>query len=297
MWSDGAMESAFMAVPYRGGNITPDQQMRLRSTNSWKFPDGTVFIKNLDLVVDAVHPAAPRRRLETQILVRDDSGAVYGATYKWRPDNRDADLLTAGLSEDILVTNATGVHTQTWYFASPADCLTCHTPGAGYVLGVNTRQLNGNFTYPATGSTDNQIRTLNRLGMFSPAINETKIAGFQKLSALTDANTSPDERVRSYLDANCAQCHRPGGVGNYDARYETPVADQHIINAPAAIPLGLANARIVSPGDVDHSVLYQRLISTNLTVKMPPLSHNRIDARAAQVIGDWIRQLPAATSQ
>ena len=297
MWSDGAMESAFMAVPYRGGNITPDQQMRLRSTNSWKFPDGTVFIKNLDLVVDAVHPAAPRRRLETQILVRDDSGAVYGATYKWRPDNRDADLLTAGLSEDILVTNATGVHTQTWYFASPADCLTCHTPGAGYVLGVNTRQLNGNFTYPATGSTDNQIRTLNRLGMFSPAINETKIAGFPKLSALTDANTSPDERVRSYLDANCAQCHRPGGVGNYDARYDTPVADQHIINAPAAIPLGLANARIVSPGDVDHSVLYQRLTSTNLTVKMPPLSHNRIDARAAQVIGEWIKQLPAATGQ
>jgi hypothetical protein len=293
MWDDGAVKSYFMAVPNQGGVITPDQQLRLRPTGFWKFPDGTVFIKNLDLVVDETHPAAPRRWLETQILVRDDSGAVYGATYKWRPDHRDADLLTAGLSEDILVTNAAGVRTQTWYYASPADCLTCHTPGAGYVLGVNTRQLNGNFTYPATGTTDNQIRTLNRLGMFSPALDEMKIAAFPKLSALADVNVSLVERARSYLDANCAQCHRPGGVGNYDARYDTPIAGQHIIDFPAAVTLGLINARIVMPDDIANSVLYQRLTSTNLTVKMPPLSHNRVDARAAQVIGDWINSLPA----
>jgi hypothetical protein len=297
MWSDGALESYYMAVPNRGDAITPDEQLRLRPAGFWKFPDGTVFIKNLDLVVDETHPGAPRRRLETQILVRDDSGAVYGATYKWRPDDRNADLLTAGLNEDILVTNATGVRTQTWYYASPADCLTCHTPGAGYVLGVNTRQLNGNFTYPATGISDNQIRTLNRMGMFSPAINEANIGGLPKLASLTDVNVSLEQRVRSYLDANCAQCHRPGGVGNYDARYDTPLPDQHILNAPAAVTLGLANPRIVSAGDTGNSVLYQRLTATIPTVKMPPLSHNLVDARAAQVVGGWINSLPVKTAE
>jgi uncharacterized repeat protein (TIGR03806 family) len=292
MWDDGAVKNYYFAVPYNGEAITPDQQIRLRATNSWKFPDGSVFVKNLDLVVDETNTNAPRRRLETQILVRDINGAVYGATYKWRADNRDADLLTAGVNEDILITNATGVRTQTWYFASPADCLTCHTPTAGYVLGVSTRQLNEDFTYPATGITDNQIRTLNRLGFFSPAISETRIAGFPKLAALTDVKVPLAERVRSYLDANCAHCHRPGGVGNFDARFETAAENQHIVNAPAAVTLGFANARIVAPGDVAHSVLYQRIINPVPTVKMPPLAHNQVDARAAQVIRDWINSLP-----
>jgi hypothetical protein len=296
MWSDGAIESNHIALPYRGDPITPEEQLRLHPTGFWKFPDGTVFIKSLDLVVDETNANVPRRRLETQILVRDDSGGVYGATYKWRRDNLDAELVTASVSEDILITNNTGVRTQTWTYASPADCLTCHTPGAGYVLGVNTRQLNGNLKYSATGVTDNQIRTWNRLGMFCPAIDAADIPSFSKLSALTDMKAPLEQRVRSYLDANCAECHRPGGAGNYDARYDTPLTRQKIVDAPAAVTLGLTDARIVRPGDTVHSVLYQRINATNPAVKMPPLSHDRVDARAVRVFGEWIERLPMSNA-
>jgi uncharacterized repeat protein (TIGR03806 family) len=296
MWSDGAIKSCYLAVPSNGGLITPDEQMRLHLTNSWTFPAGTVFIKNFDLTVDERNPAVPRRRLETQILVRDVNGAVYGVTYKWREDNREADLLTAGLNEDILITNATGIRTQTWYYASPADCLTCHTPAANYVLGVNTRQLNGDYTYPATGVTDNQIRTLNRLGLFSPAINEANISSYPKLAALKETGASLEERVRSYLDANCAQCHRPGGAANFDARYDTPLASQHLTNFPAGVSLGYTNAEIVMPGDIWRSVLHDRLATNAPIIRMPPLARNLIDTNAVQVIRDWINSLPRPVS-
>ena len=55
----------------------------------------------------------------------------------------------------------------------------------------------------------------------------------------------------------------PAAAGiTFDARYDTPLADQHLINAPAAVTLGLNDARIVKPGDTGQSVLYQRLINS-----------------------------------
>ena len=139
-------------------------------------------------------------------------------TYKWRPDNSDADLLTTSSNETIAITTPGGTVTQTWYYPSPADCLQCHTPQANYVLGVNARQLNTTFAYPG-GVTDNELRTINRLGLLNPAIDEASIPGIERLYSLTNQTASYEQRARSYLDANCAQCHLPGGTGpSFDAR-------------------------------------------------------------------------------
>ncbi len=293
LWSDGAVKSRYMAVPDNGGVITPDEQISFAPTNSWTFPAGTVFVKNFDLVVNQTNASVPLRRLETRLLVRDINGAVYGVTYKWRPDNSDADLLTTSSNEVIQVTNSTGVTSQTWYYPSPADCLTCHTPIAKYVLGVNARQLNGNQLYPATGNTDNQLRTLNRLGLFNPAFDEGTVSNIDALSSLTNLSASFEQRARSYLDANCAQCHQPGGPGiTFDARYDTPLAQQNITNVPAAFSLGFDNACIVKAEDVWRSMIWQRMNTTNSSIKMPTLARNLVDTNAVAVMAGWINSLP-----
>jgi uncharacterized repeat protein (TIGR03806 family) len=292
LWSDGALKTRYLAVPNNGGIITPNEQIAFAPTGSWTFPAGTVFVKTFELNTDTTNPNV-RHRLETRLLVRDINGAVYGVTYKWRADNSDADLLTGSLSENILITNATGMSTQTWYYPSPADCLTCHTPVAHYVLGVNSRQLNSGLAYPATGVTDNQLRTLNRLGLFAPAFDEAGITNFEKLSSLTNFAASLQERARSYLDANCAQCHQPGGTGiTFDGRYDTALASQNITNYPASVSLGYDNTKIIAPKDIWRSMIYQRMNTTNNLYKMPTLARNLIDTNAVQVFADWINSLP-----
>jgi uncharacterized repeat protein (TIGR03806 family) len=297
LWSDGALKTRYLAVPNAGGLITPANQIGFSPTNYWTFPAGTVFVKTFQLNTDTSDPTV-LRRLETRLLVRDVNGAVYGVTYKWRGDNSEADLLTNSLTENILITNTTGVTTQTWYYPSPADCLKCHTAVASYVLGVSAPQLNGNFTYPATGVTDNQLRTLNRLGIFNPAFDEAAIATYPQMSAITNNAAPLEQRSRSYLDANCAQCHQPGGTGiTFDARYTTPLMNQNITNFPAAVNLGYDNACIVKSQDVWRSVLWQRMNTTNTTIQMPPLARNVIDTNAVAVLSAWINSLPGTPAE
>jgi uncharacterized repeat protein (TIGR03806 family) len=293
LWSDGAAKTRWFSVPNSGPPYTPDEQINFASAGEWSFPAGTVFIKHFDLVTNEVTGA--KRRLETRLLVRDVTGAVYGQTYKWRADNSDADSITAGLNEDIAITTDSGVRTQTWFYPGPSDCLVCHTPAANYVLGVKTRQLNGSLTYPSTGNTDNQLRALNRVGLFNPAFDEAAISSFSNLVALTNLSATLENRARSYLDANCAQCHRAGGSGpTVDARYDVPLSAQHITNFPAGVSdLGISdNAMIVMPKDLWRSVLYLRMNTTDHAIQMPTLARNLIDTNAVSVIADWINSLP-----
>jgi uncharacterized repeat protein (TIGR03806 family) len=281
-WSDGADKSRWVAIP--SGKIA------FAPSGEWSFPAGTVFVKTFELP-DAANPRV-KHRLETRLLVRDSAGGVYGVVYKWRRDGSDADLLSTGETEEIPVKSANGaVARQTWYYPSRKDCLTCHTARAGGVLGVKTRQLNRRFTYPS-GITDNELRTWNHIGLFMPSLNDTELADLPSLASADDSSRTLEDRARSYLDANCAQCHRPGGtVAAFDARYDTPLQRQGLIDAPVLIDEGIDRPRVISPHDIWRSIAYMRM-NTLGDIKMPPLARETIDQRGVQLLNAWIMSMP-----
>jgi uncharacterized repeat protein (TIGR03806 family) len=285
LWSDNARKQRWISVP-SGGFI------HFASTGEWTFPNGTVFVKHFDLPVDDTNTNV-LRRLETRFLARDTNGAVYGITYKWRTNYTDADLVTNALTENIAISTAAGYRTQQWFYPGPLDCLRCHTPAANYVLGPKTRQLNGNFDFPAPGGSDNQLRVWNHVGLFDTNLSDSLLPNYDKLVNINDTNAPLTYRVRSYLDANCAQCHRPGGAPAFwDARYDTPLPNQNIVNGTVGNTLGISGAKVVVPQDTSKSILYLRANSLD-TFKMPPLARNTIDSNAVATISQWINTLSA----
>jgi uncharacterized repeat protein (TIGR03806 family) len=282
-WSDGAQKQRWVYAP-------PGELIHFSPEGEWSFPPGTVFVKNFELSTDEMHPGI-RRRLETRLLVCDSVGGVYGLTYKWRPDNSDADLLETNFTEDITVKTATGIRIQSWYYPSRADCLACHTENANYVLGVKTRQLNRDFHYP-NGVTENELVAWKKRGLFDVDFSDADVKTFPALAPLDNLTRSLADRARSYLDANCAQCHRPGGtVANFDARYDTPLEEQGIVDGRVLIDERIDGARIVAPNDVWRSVLLLRMSAVG-GYQMPPLARNTEDKAAARLLREWIESMP-----
>jgi len=270
-WSDGAQKQRWMSLP--------EAKIGFATHGEWTFPAGTVFVKNFDLATNDDDPRQTRR-LETRLLVRSSDGSVYGATYKWRPDNSDADLLPTNLTENVVVRTASGTRTQSWYYPSREDCRTCHTDRAGGVLGVKTRQFNRDL-----------LTSWGRLGLFDHAPSDAELAACVFLARSDDTNRALEDRARSYLDVNCANCHRPGGtVAYFDARYDTPLAQQGLIDGPVLINEGIDHARMIAPNDRWRSILYMRA-NTLEGFKMPPLARQTVDQAGMTLLRQWIESL------
>jgi uncharacterized repeat protein (TIGR03806 family) len=260
-WSDGASKRRWVSLPH-------GTAIRFALHGAWSFPAGTVFVKHFE---------ADGRRLETRLLVREAAGGVYGASYKWRADNSDAELVTEARFEGG------------WYYPGRDDCRKCHTVASGGVLGVNAKQLNRDVT-GAPGA-ESQLRRWERLGMFAERLCIDP-AQVPSLARADDEAHSLEDRARAYLDVNCAMCHRPGGAAaDFDARYETPLERQLMIDVPARINLGLDRARFVAPRDPWRSVILARM-TTLEQIKMPPLGHETIDRAGIELLRRWIMTLP-----
>ena len=292
LWTDGAAKKRWVAIPNNGSYDTPGEQVIFSPDSEWSFPEGTVFIKHFEMPLDENNPAIIKR-LETRFLVRGKNNKVYGVTYMWNAAGTDAELLTGSESKPYTISHADGTQSnRIWTFPDRGQCINCHNDHAGGVLGVKTHQLNGNITYPSTGISDNQLRTWNHLGIFSTALNEADIPAYLRSDYIANASASAENRVRAYLDANCAHCHRPGSGINasFDARLSTPLESQELVEGALHGSYGMTDAAVVKARDHTRSILLKRDNSLGNDA-MPPLGKNVIDETYIQVLEEWIGSL------
>ena len=273
-WSDGAAKTRHLAVP-NGTTIS------VAADADWQFPAGSVLMKTMELAGKPV---------ETRLLMRHPDGGWAGYTYEWDSAGTKATRVRGGKTKFI--------SGQDWIYPSEGQCQQCHTTAAGFSLGAETGQLNGNQLYATTGRLANQLETLSYIGLVLPAISNP--ASLPVLPAPTDAAGSLDQRARAYLHVNCANCHRPNGPTgvSMDLRYAVPLnlASTNTCDVPPqAGDLGIANARLIAPGSASRSILLQRLLRRD-ALGMPPLGSSLPDAAGAQLISNWIAQLPGCNT-
>ncbi|MEM6799822.1 MAG: PQQ-dependent sugar dehydrogenase [Bacteroidota bacterium] len=293
-WSDSAAKYRWMIVPNDGSHDSPEERIHYTEKGNWQFPKGAVLVKHFDLILDENNPGNSRR-LETRLMVHGDDGSYYGLSYRWDDNQQDATLLTGSREDTFNIQSLTGPKEVVWYYPSRAECITCHNDVSHSVLGPSARQLNKEIFYPLSGRSSNQIKTLAHLGMFQslPDTNSAVLANLQSSTPTDDLTKNLEDRARSYLDANCAYCHRPGSGnrGFFDARLSTELENQGILYGNVNDDLGIRGARLIIPGNLEQSVLYQRLKAVHESIAMPPLAKNRRDAKGIKLIADWINSL------
>jgi mono/diheme cytochrome c family protein len=113
---------------------------------------------------------------------------------------------------------------------------------------------------------------------------------YRRLADPRDPKADLDRRARSYLQANCAQCHVEAGGGNglMNLELDAPREKTHLFGAkPQHQTFGIAEPLLIAPGDPDRSVLLQR-VSRRGPNQMPPLASSVVDEEAVRMLRNWI---------
>lgn len=212
-----------------------------------QFPDGTILVKTFYYFNDKRDPLKGKRLIETRLLIKNNGQWVAG-TYVWNTAQTDAALMTGGSSTPVTWIDA-AANTRTINYRIPAskDCASCHNANNGIMpIGIKVRNLNIDVvrnSSTALRTTINQLQYLQEAGIMAP-VNPSH---FSTLPAWQNDHYSLEERVRAYLDVNCAHCHSDAGsCANSGVRFawEMPLADTRIADKRNRIVTLLTKGRM-----------------------------------------------------
>jgi glucose/arabinose dehydrogenase len=278
VWSDGALARRLLAVSSAKPAPVTD------AAGALNLPDGSAVVRTLELPT-----SNGPRRVETQLMYREhETWRFY--TYAWNEAQTDAELVR----EEGETRPVAGIPNRAWHYSSRGECTICHSTQSHFTNGLNLAQLNRDGDFTAIGRrVENQISVLAAAGIVALPAGKPAAELPRKVDPF-DPSQPLAARARSYLDANCAHCHRFGGVGgraNFQFLESIPMAKAGIIDGKPLVPLLGADSRVVTPGRPDRSELYHR-ITLQTGGRMPLIGSEQSDKAGVDLIRQWIEQLP-----
>jgi len=264
--------------------------------NVLEFPVGAVLIKTF--YYDNVQPANTTKIIETRLLIRKADGwKLYD--YIWNEQQTEAYLDTDGNGVFVPVTWIENGSTKstTYKIPSQTECVTCHKININQTangeketpIGPKPQNLNTLYNYGTT--TKNQLEKWKQMGY----INNTLPALSSIYSTVDWRDTSKPLalRARSYIDMNCAHCHRVGGHCDYvPQRFDFSNTNNYTLGI-CLTPLFQVpdHPYVIKAGDADQSELVYRIDTNEGSEMMPIIGRTLIHDEGVQLIKDWINSL------
>ena len=180
-----------------------------------QFPDGTILVKTFYYFNDKRDPAKGKRLIETRLLIKNNNQWVAG-TYVWNQEQSEATLATNGSNTPVNWIDEKAVTRKISYRIPAArDCASCHNAN-NTIMPIGLKVRNLNIAVVRNGSSINQLQYLHETGV----MNDMNPQQFSALPAWQNEKYSIQDRVRAYLDVNCAHCHSdPGSCARSAVRF------------------------------------------------------------------------------
>jgi uncharacterized repeat protein (TIGR03806 family) len=277
LFSDYASKLRFVKLP-------AGQSVAYNPDSVLQFPVGTAIVKTFYYPIDERNPKKGRRLMETRVLLHEAKGWV-ALPYIWNKEQTDAVLEVAGGSDQVSWIDGAGKK-QSFEYQVPNmnQCKGCHErSGEMTPIGPSIRQLNDG----------RQLQHWETAGLIK-GLPKDHIPALVNYS---DASASLDDRVKAYLDINCAHCHNPTGPARSSGLYLTWDSKDRtaygFLKPPVAAGRGSGNLSYdIVPGKPEQSILHYRMASRDPGVMMPELGRQLTHHEGVELVRSWIASLP-----
>ncbi len=262
--------------------------------NAFNFPTGSVLGKTF--YYDHTGTDGQPRIMETRLLInKSDGWKAY--VYVWNDEQTDALLETTNNGVSIPVTfTENGVQRSIDYkVPSQGDCLVCHkinpnqqSGGERTIpIGPKPQNLNTNLIY--NGVAQNQIAKWQSRGFLGNDIPNNIVSTVD----WKDASKSLEARAKSYLDINCAHCHRTGGHCDYVAvRFNFSNTDMTSYGLCMTPLFQVQDAPfVINAGNADHSEIVRRINTNEQALMMPIIGRTIVHEEGVELVKAWINSM------